>query len=516
MGATTDDAAMRLIYQATGATLYEGDCLDVLRSLPDASIDAIVTDPPAGISFMGRGWDSNKGGRDAWVAWLAERMTEALRVVKPGGHALVWALPRTSHWTATAIEDAGWEIRDRVSHLFGSGFPKNLDVSKAIDKAAGVEREAIERRLDGTWSPNSPVSLAHGNRTIVDRTVPATDAARQWDGFGTALKPAVEDWWLARKPLHGTVAANVLRHGTGALNIDATRVSLRAEEDVDRLTARSGGRRGFSSDAYVGGANDGKVSPGWENSKGRWPAHLILSHTPDCGEVGTRRARGTNPPGQHGFSSGGYGGGFGPHTSHGYHDADGLETVEAWSCAPGCPVAELDRQTDALHSAGFAQTGGNTRNRQASIFGIGNATRDQIRHDDSGGASRFFYTAKSSRSERDADLDDLDPHTGGTLTYRQDGSAGMQSPRAGAGRTSGGRNTHPTVKPLALMQWLVRLITPPGGVVLDLFMGSGSTGVAVLREGFQFVGVDSDPESCAIAVRRVGRALGPLFAGEQL
>ena len=215
---------------AVSVELRLGDCLDVLREIPANSVDAILADPPAGISFMGRSWDSDKGGRDQWVAWLTEVMGECLRVIKPGGHALVWALPRTSHWTGWALESAGWQIRDRIAHQFYSGFPKSLAIDLAIDRHLGRadEREVVgERngtfpRKEGTWS----MATERANRTAGDRmechvTAPATPEAAAWSGYGTALKPAIEDWWLCRAPLsEKSIAANVLAHGTGALNID--------------------------------------------------------------------------------------------------------------------------------------------------------------------------------------------------------------------------------------------------------------------------------------------------------
>lgn len=252
---------MRLRTPAMTSQLHDGDCLDVMRSMGDCTIDALVTDPPAGIGFMGKAWDGDKGGRDQWVGWLTAVMRECMRVMKPGAHGVVWAIPRTSHWTAWALEDAGFEIRDRVSHLFGTGFPKSLDVSKAIDRAAGAKRKVVgvrpiayanspsgytstsrnsTARNGGIWNPVTG-ETEHG-RPI---TEPATDSAKQWDGWGTALRPACEDWWLIRKPLDGTVAKNIERWGVGGLNIDACRFGAEA-------TGGAGGR------------------------PGRWPTNLIL------------------------------------------------------------------------------------------------------------------------------------------------------------------------------------------------------------------------------------------------
>ena len=252
-------------------TLHHGDALDVLRGMADNSVDAVVTDPPSGIGFMGKTWDHDHGGREGWVKAFAAIFAECLRVVKPGGHALVWALPRTSHWTACALEDAGWEIRDCVAHLFGSGFPKSLDVGKAIDKAAGAEREVmgeyeVTRDISGgSWSD------LHGKpnhaRTL-PLTAPATDAARQWDGWGTALKPAIEFWWLARKPLVGTVAANVQQWGTGGLNIEACRVGT---AESTQMTVGRTAAEGWGLNKQAGQTRGGSPA-------GRWPPNVVLSH----------------------------------------------------------------------------------------------------------------------------------------------------------------------------------------------------------------------------------------------
>ena len=212
-----------------------GDALEVLKTFEDDSFHSMVTDPPAGISFMGKEWDSNKGGRDAWIKWLTEIMREAHRVLKPGAHILVWALPRTSHWTATAIEDAGFELREVVSHIFGSGFPKGMDISKAIDKKLGAEREVIADNPNArpNSQPNYSLDDQHKNFSInvTPITAPSTDEAKQWDGWHTSIKPAVEFWILARKPIEGTVTDNVLKHGVGGLNIDECRVGYTSEDD---------------------------------------------------------------------------------------------------------------------------------------------------------------------------------------------------------------------------------------------------------------------------------------------
>lgn len=342
--------------------LHLGDCLTVLRTMPDASVDAVVTDPPYGLSFMGKHWDYDVPSSEIWA--------ECLRVLKPGGHLLAFAGTRTQHRMAVRIEDAGFDIRDMIAWVYGSGFPKSLDVSKAIDKAAGAEREVVGKKAvtsnfaDHDGSMMSVANSGGSNRAhAVDVTAPATAAARQWQGWGTALKPALEPITVARKPLAGTVAENVLAHGTGALNIDGCRVEgvppSVPQPIFNSLTGRIYGMK-------TNGGRNGEMS----QATGRWPANLI-------------------------------------------HDGS-------------------DEPTGLL-----------------------------------GDAARFFYCSKASKADR------------------------------------GDGNSHPTVKPTDLMRYLCRLVTPPGGVVLDPFMGSGSTGKAAALEGFQFVGIERDEQYFAIAKARI-------------
>lgn len=397
-----------------------GDSRDVLRGLETSSVDSAICDPPYKIGFMGRRWNSSN------IAYSVDMWTEVLRVLKPGGHLLAFGGTRTYHRMACAIEDAGFEVRDSIHWIYGSGFPKSLDVSKALDKAAGAEREIVG---DGKWSgregsPSSTGDWGLRNEKPRLESSPATDAARQWAGWGTALKPAHEPVVVARKPLDGTVAANVLEHGTGALNIDGTRVGYANQEDFAKLSAgvaaikaRGASMEGsWANSSDLSGANDASTI-------GRWPPNILLSHTPDCGD----------------------------------------------ECAEGCAVAEMDGQSGTLKS-------GNRKAGEYETQGYMGAKANPMPLivGDTGGASRFFpvfrYQAKASRSER------------------------------------GEGNTHPTVKPIDLMRWLVRLVTPPGGLVLDPFAGSGSTGVAALREGFRFAGVELLPDHYEIALARIGAA----------
>lgn len=429
--------------------LINDDCLATLKELPDNSVDSLVTDPPAGIGFMGKEWDHHKGGRKEWCAWMESVMRECLRVMKPGAHGLVWALPRTSHWTATALEDAGFEIRDCVYHLFGSGFPKSLDVSKAIDKAAGVEGEIIGknpayRDKAYTWSGGQGETPMRPEF----KRGPATDAAKQWAGWGTALKPAVECWWLVRKPCsEKTVAANVLKWGTGALNIDASRIAG-SKPSVPQRDMRTvhGGKFG----AHDGMGRSGEMS---DASQGRFPANLLLSHSPHCTET---------------------------------------------QCDIECAIAMLDEQSGTLASGARAKG-------VRKGMGFHGATGDggPAITQSSGGASRFFYCAKISSSERNAGLEGMpkrnsdvgDQRPSGTMSQRLHPDENRKEiPRA---------NTHPTVKPQKLMRYLVTMVTPPGGVVLDPFMGSGSTGVAAISSEFQFIGIEKEAEYFQICEARI-------------
>lgn len=413
--------------------ILAGDCLTLMPTLEADSVDAIVTDPPYGLAFMGKAWDHGVPGVPFWV--------EALRVAKPGAHLVAFGGTRTYHRLTCAIEDAGWEIRDCLSWMFGQGFPKSLDVSKAIDKVAGATREVVGQRSNGAGNGSvvglgSPRSMA----TEFSVTAPATDAARQWSGWGTALKPAWEPIILARKPLAGTVAANVTAHGTGGLNVDGCRVEI-AEDDRAEMTGRSG-RSERPNKVY------GKLPPVAEPfvpGLGRWPANVVL-------------------------------------------DPDAAAMLDEQSGErPGMREAVLNRGATTGKGLGY----GSTSPQEAGVVG----------YSDTGGASRFFYCAKASRAEREEGLE-------GMGRKAKLWSSGEQSPGTfqaeGTDRTS--TNHHPTVKPVALMRWLCRLITPPGGLILDPFTGSGTTGIAAALEDFRFLGIEREPEYVAIAEARIAKA----------
>ena len=663
--------AMKPYFQDQWTTLYNGDCREVMKTLADCSVDAVVTDPPAGISFMGKAWDHNKGGRNAWVAWLTEVMRECLRVLKPGGHALVWALPRTSHWTGWAIESAGFEVRDRVSHLFGTGFPKSLDVSKAIDAAVPrigmfdgfalhfaearkrsglsqkdiaryfpsksgrltgcvwnwenaanvptseqwkvlqpmlglsdewlplIERVEAEREVIGTdrnWGNAGSVPLT-GYREF-DLTVSATADAKQWNGWGTALKPACEDWWLCRKPLAGTIAENVLQHGTGGLNIDATRIAAEPWQRTDRTLSS-----GLGNEAFVSATTyEKRIDQLRENNLGRWPANVItdgsdevLAGFPDSnGQQGdlsghskdrlSKGIFGDMKAGRDAVARLDSGSAARFFKSCGYSEVEELfhrakAIIQAWdpdlaSTADNLSSLSGENAVSVLKRAVIAgsqgvkllsdSTGLSTTVTPLELKRLGEAlitailsiersvspalpqegpidnrclvriaatqkqtdtTAITISHWRSNGsadpvtltltslnsevgakdsnANRLIYCAKASQQDRNEGLENLPTQSAGAVTDRKDGSAGLNSPRAGAGRTSGSRNFHATVKPTALMRYLCRLITPPNGLILDPFAGSGSTGKAAAIEGFRTILIEVDPGYCELAKHRV-------------
>lgn len=437
------------------ATIHHGNCIEVLKTLEANSVDSVVTDPPAGIHFMNKKWDHDLGGRAQWIAWMTDVMRECLRVLKPGGHALVWALPRTSHWTGMAIEDAGFEIRDQISHIFGTGFPKSLDVSKAIDNVVGAKRQVIGKSktcigpsMAKTRTSQIDVEGNHWQTANVV-TAPATNAAKQWDGWGTALKPAAEHWWLCRKPLaEKTVAANMLAHGTGALNIDGCRIVHANADDLSDSLAKNPGRTDLANSG-VYGANRPQQTV---NIAGRWPANVALSHSGECDE----------------------------------------------SCANGCPIRMLDEQSGMLKSS--AWNGRRNKSKTKNTFGQFTVRPEKPIAGSLGGASRFFYCSKASPKDREEGLDAF------AATNVNDGRNTSIDNAYQRGDTKR-RNTHPTVKSTDLMRWLVRLVTPPGGIVLDPFCGSGSTGKACALEGFKFIGIEQNEEYFAIAKARIDFAL---------
>ena len=651
--------------------IRNGDCLEILKTLPDNSVDSVVTDPPAGINFMGLKFDSDLGGRDHWIAWMESVMDECYRVLKPGAHGFVWSLPRTSHWTATAIENAGFEVREVISHVFSTGFPKSHNISIAIDKLAGKER-----KITGYQNYTAPdirgnsydqSHVGERERLGVPITEPVTEDAKKWDGWGSAIKPAVERWILGRKPyvspavdseifqlnllvgdvlcrilpakyvkrsfmfnpkgcdvekfdfalwsvsvsdvlksleksdltgmfnsqemgemflntvwlwnnilegflengnmyttetelsliielktlrfflsgiiqggiipdeisLNGnksnasivkellnvgqvklsyiqaltaienvgkkvdtpsqleenrqkvgnenvtvllsedcilarkplekkfSIAENVLKWGVGGINIDASRIHSGPSVGGDRS-----GKTAL--DHFEGGYVNHRNSIDRSMAKGRFPANFILSHSPDCKQIGEKTVKGDSRLGGEGsrpsgFVDTGAGNGDGKPCGRLYGD----EHVPVWECIEGCPVKELDKQS-------------------------GNR------------ASRFFYCAKPSTAERNFGCEDLP-----TQTVRTGCAGDMPIDDQGKDRdrfSKEAKNIHPTVKSLSLMSYLIKMVTPPSGTVLDMFLGSGSTGIAAIQNGFNFIGIEKEPEYFEIAKARISKA----------
>ena len=409
-------------YQDDAVTLHHGDCLDVLATLPDASVDAVVTDPPYALEFMGRSWDGWSSPR-AFQEWCGLWAAECLRVLKPGGHLLAFGGSRTWHRLAVAVEDAGFEMRDSIAWLYGSGFPKSLDVSKAIDKAAGAEREVVGTRptAKGNGGTGNDFLTASSRANVVDVTAPATPDAERWQGWGTALKPAFEPVVVGRKPLAGTVAANVLTYGAGALNIDGCRVPMSGEDREKFVQGDAAWRamnerrgKGRKDNEVYGEYGIAESAP---HDAGRWPTNVVLDESQ--AEVLDRQSGERPSSSGAAFKVGGYGG----------------------------------------------------------SVGLNRDDRREIGFGDSGGASRFFptfrYEAKAPTSER---------------------------PRAG-------ETAHPTVKPLDLMRWLVRLVTPPGGTVLEPFAGSGTTAEACVIEGFHCIAVEREADYLPLIVQRLTKPI---------
>ncbi len=471
--------------------LYNMDCRNGLKLLDDNSIDSIVTDPPYELGFMGKKWDSTG------IAYNVDLWREALRVLKPGGYLLAFGGTRTYHRMTCAIEDAGFEIRDCIQWIYGSGFPKSMDISKAIDKRGGemvgwfgkwlrewrTENNITQKEIAALFPSktggltgcvanwelglNMPTSeqfnlicktfglpfqnMEEAEREVVgkgisgktaiwqeqggmgnfDVTIPATDAAKQWQGWGTALKPANEPIVVARKPISGTVAENVLKWRTGGINIDECRLEPTGIQRVRKAGSEFGQNSGWNDHANIDTVYDG--------TQGRWPANVIFDE--EAAEI-------------------------------------------------------LDRQSGTLKS------GDNCTRKQEGYFvehgGLGKAGDIQTTYGDIGGASRFFYCAKASQSERNfgcEDMPDSDKHT----TYGDY----KGTPEHSANLNSKSKNFHPTVKPLKLIEYLITLVTPKGGICLDMFEGSGTHGVACKKLYFNFIGFELSKEYYNIAQKRM-------------
>ena len=432
-------------------TLHHGDNREVLKTFEDNSVDSIVCDPPYELGFMGKKWDSTG------IAYDVSLWAECLRVLKPGGHLIAFGGTRTYHRMTCAIEDAGFEIRDSVIWMYGSGFPKSHNVSKAIDatiQLGGSNSRKLRQTEQDTGGESYKLKGRNNGILGEERTYdrkewsPATPEAQQWHGWGTALKPAHEPAVLARKPLTGTVADNVLTWGVGALNIDGCRV----EYDGKAPTGSGSDNNLIYGHRKGNGGNE--TSP-----LGRWPANVILDE----------------------------------HAAEALDEQSGYSKSKAPS--PNVPYGAKDKVEN-----------------DNSIYrrGLGTKYPGVAPYNDSGGASRFFYIAKASRAEREAGLEGMEVRV--IAERDKDGNLLASEWRSDPRSPNGGyenkptaprANHHPTVKPIALMRHLVCLVTPKGGTVLDPFMGSGSTGCAAMMEGMRFVGIDITAEYVDIAERRI-------------
>ena len=415
--------------------ILHGDCLEVLSTLDENSIDTCITDPPYELGFMGKKWDSSG------IAFQPETWQAVFRVLKPGAILLAFGGTRTYHRMVCAIEDAGFEIRDMVEWVYGSGFPKSYDIGKGIDKQAGAEREVVGLRkfADGTTTRKTAGNFDGSFHGQTMDTIPSTPEAQLWHGWGTALKPAHEPIVVAMKPIDGTFVNNALTWGVAGLWID-------------------GGRVGSDSIATHGKRNGTGNSLNWANTvskeeykgdkhSGRFPANLIH---------------------------------------------DGSDEVVGLFPSP--------------HGAGYARQGNDMERKGNIYFTKGISMNNGMRFGDSGSAARFFYCAKASRSERNAGLEGMEAQE-----VRPLGISNWEGQTNGSGKTMGksspSQNHHPTVKPIELMRYLVRLTkTPTGGVVLDPFTGSGTTGIACVLEGREFIGIEREAEYVEIAERRIQEA----------
>jgi site-specific DNA-methyltransferase (adenine-specific) len=436
--------------------LHNEDCIEQMQTMIDegVQVDSIVTDPPYELGFMGKSWDSTG------IAFQKETWQLAFQLLKPGGHLLAFGGSRTYHRMAVAIEDAGFEIRDQIMWLYGSGFPKSLNIGKAVDKKLGNKRTSLGKYK----TPDGGQELSTYNNWKDDegqerRTPEVTKGNSKWEGWGTALKPAHEPIVLARKPIEGTVAENVLKHGTGGINIDECRVETNEELGREQKDGPLPSKYGFNDNSMGNKFQEG--SP-----LGRFPANVL-------------------------------------------HDGSD-EVLE------GFPTTSKSAGGGGMRGKGGQIYGEYKGKEYAKVIGFG----------DEGSAARFFYCAKVSRKERNRGLDNsADAHKsiGGnysqspvcktcdkTLNGTNDHSSCSGKVYYRKMKSKISKNNHPTVKPIELMRYLCKLVTPKGGTILDPFMGSGSTGMAAKDEGFDFIGIEKEKEYYEIAEQRI-KIVSPLL-----
>jgi len=430
-----------------------GDCIKRMKEMPENSIDAVVTDPPYGLAFMGKSWDDFEPKE--YQEFCEEWGEQALRVLKPGGYLLAFSGTRTYHRMVCGLEDAGFEIKDQIDWLYGSGFPKSTDISKQIDKHFDKEDEReVVKVKDKLQSFDSDMNRTYGDAP--DRngkqkiTAPATPEASKWNGWGTALKPAHEPIVLAQKPRDGSYAEHVLEYGVGGLNIDGCRIGTKEDVETPFGSRKNPVKRTAYGDYE---SDEGKgFDKEWEPEDGRWPANVVLDP-----------------------------------------EAAGL----------------LDEQSGVLKSGSLLKSH-NPDVKEAGRYGRFGTDRIRKNYEkNSGGASRFFYCAKAHKSERNAGLEDLDDvvygQSGGARQkIREGGEEYIQEDHIGLNKIKKVKNDIATLKPINLMRYLVRLVTPPEGVVLDPFAGSGTTGCACVIEGFDYILIEKRKRFAnVIAPRRI-------------
>ena len=493
--------------------ILKGDCIEVMKAIKPNSMDAVVCDPPYGLEFMGKEWDKlwdsrNKDEQDnegvktflrvgrnltAYKAglemqlWHTQWLTEAYRVLKPGGSMLVMGGTRTFHRLACAIEDSGFIIKDTLMWLYGSGFPKAQDLGKMIDKRMGN----IKNQSHGFNTAGGKENFKPQNKSFRSdygyQYNPEDSLAKHWDGFKVGgIKPAYEPIIWAVKPPEGSYVDNVLKWGVGAVNVDECRVNVDNDEPNKRNNP-SNSPNTIWNNSYTRGAT---------LTKGRFPANVILSHHPECVQVGMKKIK---SPGGNGITT------AKSHFQRGeiksgnfYADKDGLETVESWDCHPECAVRLLDEQSGNL------QSGENPKRRGSAVFkncygefqGQENCMNHYSRGANSGGASRFFYCAKASRGERNAGLEGMEEKPIALNTGNAHNVATL-------GRETRYGNNHPTVKPIKLFEYLIKLVTREGQIILDPFIGSGTTAIAAHNTGRKCVGIEKEDEYLTIAKRRI-------------
>ena len=553
-------------------TLLHGDVVEQLKTLDDESVDAIVVDPPYNLAFMGKKWDS-KGGSQEFQRWCEEWGRECLRVLRTGGYLLSFGGTRTYHRMVAGLEDAGFDIRDCITWLYGTGFPKSQNISKAIDKRGGedvswfgswlkrwreeneipqkevaklfpsktgnltgcvanwelgfnlptneqfnlicshfglpfknmeeAKREIIKKdiryRKNDSWEANGTGMLGSGVQDF-SITAPSTTLAQRWNGYGTALKPASEPIVVAQKPKEKTYITNILKHGVGAINIDGCRI------ETKELSGKVYNNKKRNENNIYG---EGKGIPQITltgNAMGRWPANVVLTHDERCVLDGEKVVKANGHAPSHSKASPFGGVNDSPRDERHYKQ----EVVENWLCVETCPIFILDSQSGSKTSQGRATTGGS-----GNVWTLEKDSSKEIGYGDIGGASRFFYCSKPSQKEKNAGLESIQAKP---IAWSNQAKAELKRGNDDFKHKNDGtkhnkveyrKNIHPTVKPVKLLEWLITLVCPSAEamqrqpIVLDCFVGSGTTGIAAQRLGVDFIGIDANEEYLEIAKARI-------------